>query len=913
MPRYIPSGFTLWPLPFHRLRQAVLISLILLALFILGWQPSFAATPQPVQSSPDPAVASEPASAPATPAQAAAPLMPSAAASAQPAAAASPQDMSSSAQAEPGQAAKAGEDDETPAQARDEAWDVVWSGQKEMLNDVRETALKLSEDFSRQAQDLSLQLQPFEDDGRRLLVFANTFQGYPNAMEAVSRRISATIAGLDHVLDPLEISRREAEGLLERINQMALNLPDASEQARLSDELKDYVNLITRVRFRLTAVLAQYDSLLPSMELIKQLESKRQAIQAELPELWKNWYLQKPLAWLNPVIWQQQGTMLYYTWQVMLLRLPVEIPTTAPEWGNAILRFFITLFFSGALWLIARKRLLHRASSVAARHMFDFSLPCLVLGCALLGSGISATGEFFRLLLILASLCFIVGEIFLAWDLRRMRHVEELPHKPPFLRLAVLAVGAYFLLYMPVTQPLCLVLWACLLVLALWHLRREKPPTTGRLQFEKGVLDCYAIVLWSCLFLTVVGLYLYSMGLYLAYVSVAIAVELSLGGMSIVNYVNTHVPAEGVRALLAHLLVALAAPFVILLGLAGVCVWAGMLPGGSYILQSYALRGVSIGATQFNAVQVLLILSVFYLTRAVVAMGTRFVAKLPQQNKHFDGTLVTPLSTGLTYTAWALFGLFVLRALGMELSSLAMVAGGLSVGIGFGLQTIVNNFVSGLILIFSRALQVGDVVEVGGAVGRVRKISVRATMVETYDNAVIYVPNSEFISSRLTNWTSFTRSVRREIQVGVAYGSDTQQVVDLLIEAAKSNGNVMQFPAPSVVFADFGASSLDFKLRFWVRDYELGASTSSAIRLTINRIFAEKGIEISFPQLDVHLKDMPREARAVNKPAASSGSATSGRPGPRLVPRRPVLRKRPASQASAVSPQQSQAPDNRPR
>ena len=168
-------------------------------------------------------------------------------------------------------------------------------------------------------------------------------------------------------------------------------------------------------------------------------------------------------------------------------------------------------------------------------------------------------------------------------------------------------------------------------------------------------------------------------------------------------------------------------------------------------------------------------------------------------------------------------------------SNLAMVAGGLSVGIGFGMQTIVNNFLSGLILIFSRTLQAGDVVEVGGTQGRVRKISVRATMVETFDNALIIVPNSEFVASRLINWTRNSRTVRKEIKIGVAYGSDTAVVMRILLGTANANSNVLKYPPPSVAFADFGASTLDFSLKFWVRDYDVAVSTASDIRLEIER------------------------------------------------------------------------------
>jgi small-conductance mechanosensitive channel len=266
---------------------------------------------------------------------------------------------------------------------------------------------------------------------------------------------------------------------------------------------------------------------------------------------------------------------------------------------------------------------------------------------------------------------------------------------------------------------------------------------------------------------------------------------------------------------------------------------------------------MNVGASRFNLIQVILIHSAFYITRIAVDIGSSFLDRLPRQNPHIDSTLIPPLQTALTYALWCFFSLFTLRSLGMGLSNLAMVAGGLSVGIGFGMQTIVNNFISGLILIFSRTLQAGDVVEVGGTTGVVRKISVRATMVETYDNALIFVPNSEFVSSRLINWTRNNRSVRSEIKIGVAYDSDVKKVMQLLLDTAGKHHNVLNKPAPSVIFTDFGPNTLDFVLRIWVRDYDVVATTSSEIRQEVDTEFRAQGVAIAFPQLDVHVKDLP--------------------------------------------------------
>lgn len=782
---------------------------------------------------------------------------------------------------EEGSAPEEGEEAPEPEEpAGNAAWEAVWSGQRAMIDEMRQTAIKLSDSFGTQTENLSRLLQPFEEEGRRLLVFANTFKGYPNAMEAVSRRIGATIADFHMVLSPVNLARSEAQNLLERVNYMAASLPDEVQQGQMSEEMRAYVEGITRARLRLTAVLAQYDSLLPSLQILTRLEEARKAITAQLPKLWKDYYLQSPTPWLSPDAWADFPQRMYYSWQAMLLRLPVEMPTTPPQWGTAALRFVICLVFTGVLALLLRRRWLTPQSAPPLRHLFRTSLPWICLGMALLGSALSANGDFFRLFLALGNLCLILGQVFLAWDLRRLQYpdAQDAPTDSPLLRLLPLTLAAYALLYLPLIQPLILVIWTGFVVFALWQRRRAPLPKLGPFRLEHGALECEPGILWLCLFLALTGLHIYSIAAYLLFVSLSLALELCRAGMALVSSLNERLPREGAGAALARLAVALAAPVVLVVAVIGVLLWVATLPGGTYLLGEYALKGVSVGETQLNIIQALLIISVFFLTRTVVSMGTRFLARLPGKGLSFDATLIPPLQTALTYAAWAIFGLFVLKALGLELSNLAMVAGGLSVGIGFGMQTIVNNFLSGLILIFSRTLQAGDVVEVGGVTGKVRKISVRATMVETYDNALIYVPNSEFMSNRLINWTRFSRSVRRQVEVGVAYGSDTGQVTKLLIDVAKANENVLKYPAPSVIFLNFGASSLDFALRFWVKDFELGASTSSQIRLGIEKTFREANIEIAFPQLDVHVKDLPPRMCGTRPAAQATGRRARPRP-----------------------------------
>ena len=406
-----------------------------------------------------------------------------------------------------------------------------------------------------------------------------------------------------------------------------------------------------------------------------------------------------------------------------------------------------------------------------------------------------------------------------------------------------------------------MVTWiASIIVYMIVQRKRRFDTDFGPMQLESSVCTGLPVVLWLVLVLALLGLHIYSMALYLLYASVSLAIQLGMGSMSLINKVNVQLNKEGGTAALTSVLLALAAPLMLVLAVCSIGLWVITLPGGFYLLQDYVLQGVDVGSTRFNVLQVLLIFSMFFITRTAVRMACRFLGRLPEKGMTIDATLIQPLQTGVTYALWACFGLFMLRALGMELSNLAMVAGGLSVGIGFGMQTIINNFLSGLILIFSRTMQEGDVVEVGNTTGRVRKISVRATIVETYDNAIIYVPNAEFVSSRLINWTRNSRSVRLQVDVGVAYGTSTELVMRIMHDIAKGHPSILKYPEPVVLFTAFGDSTLNFALRFWVQDYDVGVSTASDIRLSMEREFRAHNIEVAFPQLDVHVKQMPPRA-----------------------------------------------------
>jgi small-conductance mechanosensitive channel len=213
--------------------------------------------------------------------------------------------------------------------------------------------------------------------------------------------------------------------------------------------------------------------------------------------------------------------------------------------------------------------------------------------------------------------------------------------------------------------------------------------------------------------------------------------------------------------------------------------------------------------------------------------------------------------------------LLALLALGFEFTKLTIILSALGIGIGFGLQSIVNNLVSGLILLFERPVRVGDFIEVGTNWAEIKKIGLRATTVQTFDQADVIIPNADLVSTQVVNWTLSNRLVRLIIPVGVAYGSDVSLVMETLMASARENSKIAATPAPQVLFLSFGESSLDFELRVWVLDADNRLVVSSELHQEIDRRFREANIEISFPQRDLHLRSLDESLIWKHKEAPS--------------------------------------------
>jgi small-conductance mechanosensitive channel len=247
---------------------------------------------------------------------------------------------------------------------------------------------------------------------------------------------------------------------------------------------------------------------------------------------------------------------------------------------------------------------------------------------------------------------------------------------------------------------------------------------------------------------------------------------------------------------------------------------------------------------------VLLILGGFFMVSRIIERGVRNALK----NKSIDQGIKGSIERFARYLT-VILGVFIaLDTIGISLASIAALGAVLMVGIGFGLQNVAQNFVSGIIILLERPIKQGDIVVVGGVSGKVRDIRVRSTVIETRDDVAIIVPNSQFIADQVINDSFSGHNIRRILKVGVAYGSDVAKVTGILMEIANAHEQILKAPGTKVLFMDFGSSSLDFELRFWVKELWTTDTILSDLRYDIDRKFRKENIEIPFPQRDLHIK-----------------------------------------------------------
>ena len=731
--------------------------------------------------------------------------------------------------------------------------------QKDELEQIAKDADELKLDVPAKSSDLLIKTHSSSRDFQKLQALMKVDRSNPSQLTILAEQARRLNDSLTQDIDPMREMQSEIGEKLEQLDVLEANL-----QSVLDENNRPLTADIARIRRTLTASSESIEATVKTASALSaEISSKLESVNNSMTQLWLTYYRSGIRNLFNINSWANELKRLPSIRSVLALRLSTDIPTSASQWGGAALNFFtllilLTLLFKFASKPVAEK--LPEPFSETWRLILRNSCPYLVLGASLHYSAWSA-GNQYQILSFLGNLCLCWGQMQLAWDFC-ICGKDSLQHKSPLWPMFMPLIIGMILLFLDPYPLLMSFLWFMLMAQVFRQAqRRRKNPDT----FSAVLLTGFTVTSALGVIMTPFGLARMSIFIGMAYTALAVGLQQLRGFLHTAQLIQKELPTEGAGALVCGIIFSVVVPIMLALGLAAPIFWVIAYPGGSHFIQYIIKFGVNIGSFSLNIIQLVSILTAFYLLRSISGVGMRFLESMQSRGK-LSPIIAAPLKIGFTFVVWGVFALYVLRVLGFNLTNLAVIAGGLSVGIGLGLQGLVQNIISGLSLIFGRNIREGDVVDIGDITGVVSKLGLRHTQVKTYDNAIVFVPNGELLTSKFTNWTHNNRIVRRRINVGLAYGTDMPAAMSILKTAVQNCKTVSRRPEVLVFFADFGASSLDLTIFYWILNVDLAIASMNEVRLAIEKACRENGIEISFPQMDLHIKDFPAAAPASSDP-----------------------------------------------
>ena len=712
----------------------------------------------------------------------------------------------------------------------DENWKNALQQLQEAFQGVRMDLKDYAAGLNREVKDFRKGLARLEKKkGQMLLWFGSSYD--PEDLNDLLKGLFRLRLEAEDLLKPfadmerkLEIFEPKLDEMEAEISRQLVETPAQEYAESLSSSLDEITDLkveVGKVKAHMGRVRTLYG------DFIARMEATERTVGGKVSSYWRIFYLQPLPSIFSSDTWSPLRKSMDQ-W-LAALGIVKESLGGKREWLKTRDALLQGLAMAGLLmllgWAVARKvAILTGTTGLPARLLPAWSL--LSLSASALWVDRSIPFTLYGLSSALNEVLLSSGLVCLYSLLRssgRNLPVGPLRQNPLWPFWVVLASGL-LLDALGLPYAVAIVLWPLVLLLMAWRLYRLAPGAEGKLERIWTLWSPY--VLCGLALLAVVGFAPLSVIITIALFYFLLAFAISVEGWRLLRIWETRAEESGQSLYAVGCLSGIGFPCMIL-GLLLLSLWllSLRLGGESVFLEilsfqvnwqdfSLTLKGLS-----FMVVG-------FYLTKTAIFLSETFLSGLPHRRPDLDKVVIESLSTLIRYACWAFFGLTILFLLGMDLTNLAVIAGGLSVGIGFGLQHIVNNFFSGLILLIGRSIQSGDTIQLGSMLGDVRKVTIRHTVVQTRENATLFVPNSDLITNQLINWSHRDRRVVREVLVGVAYGSDTAKVTALLLEAAGNHPYVLSSPPPVVYFCQILAQAR------WTSKCASGSRTSTGICAT---------------------------------------------------------------------------------
>ena len=737
------------------------------------------------------------------------------------------------------------------------SWDELLKRQHQELVETSKSVDRLISKLPDRLSYFQKRLYLLRSRFEKLMLYFNLRSGSP----LVLRDILGVLGWFEREADRLLLPFKQEKAAIDR--QME-NLTDLSHKFKqegspieklgpqMQVKVKAYLKDLTSVQAKLQPLSLRLTKGMDAADaFVLRLKKDRAQIEHESNRVLEVHLLKRTLGYFSAQAWLS-GVDSAQKWASRFgIYLLEPISLKGMGWAMFLTKMAIFSLLLLGLFLIFLKRMERRFESLKRIQLFPFFL-CSAVGSGIL-LGVFSTGLFpSSFFSTVVTVVLSYGLISLSRNLRRHFFGGQVP-EPHLLAPLWAAVSTCILLEsLHIPEESFIPIWSAWLLVLCWGIIRDKTTRQGWANLSRGILigampllAFVALLGWGYLSL------LLGMLMLLSSLNVRLAKVFSTGLGRIVS--RWQAGKKGADSHGSEPVRALGFPIIFLTLMLSSFAWIFVFVGGGSLFMEVIRYRVGWDQFTFSIYRIVCIFSLMFAVRAGIAFARSYLAKLPERRADMDSGSVQSLETIVAYVLWSLFALTTLGLLGLSFRNLAVVAGGLSVGLGFGLQNIVNNFLGGLILLFGRSIQPGDLVEVDNIRGHVRKVTIRNTLVKAFSGATIFVPNSLLISQKMINWSHSDRRYRQEIKIGVAYGSDVEKVTDLLLTAAKKSAKVLDLPPPRVRFLDFGDSTLVFSLRVWIKGWS-DRYADSEVRYHIDRIFRENNIEISFPQLDLHIR-----------------------------------------------------------
>ncbi len=683
-------------------------------------------------------------------------------------------------------------------------------------------------------------------------------QGISGSTPMGLRELYAHLATLNNKLtnltDSLKNLQRQVEARIESLNSASgdLNTKDLNKLSPVVGDFEGYLGRLEKLQRALKKQLTRIKRELSSAEkLEKRTSTLLTRMEQELPTKWQNYFLAAKNPPFSKNFWQSSFSPTNW----FSLRFPVwqgRLANAVDGWGSKAFFFIIIFSVITALGLFIGKRIFLEQKDKIEMRKLGTSWGVVSIGISILLTEHHFFPQTTGVISIFGASIYSFGAMWAGNIVRRTYSEYSKPSRTP---LTWLFAGGGLILVVGMPEQLAIPLWIIIATIIINVMKRRFLSFSGGLSRHPwfwGLMLSIIIAVMGYGRLAVFGGMLLFTGYY--------TYTIGMAGTCLAVYGISRLPETGLYPFIRALVMGVLSPLIWTgaLGLAGLWLYDFFGAGVFKATAGFTLGWQGFSLQLFNVVMVF---ALFFLTRAAIAVIHTYIKRTGNGWPRAKRGTMHSLQTITSYSLWALFGILAMSVLGVNLTSLTVIAGGLSVGIGFGMQTIFNNFVSGLILLFGRSIQQEDIIQVGELWSTVKKINIRTTVVETFENATIIIPNSDLISNQVTNWTKDNPILRRDLAIGVAYGSDTELVKKTLLEIANAHPHVLKTPSAWVLFNDFGASSLDFILRVWIDDIDYSLRTISELRFEIDKEFRKHNIEIAFPQMDLHI----RSAEGLNK------------------------------------------------